>query len=404
MNEWFKTLWWGSSLGFPEFPVHYMKTDHDRNGQLLKDTILGVETALKKQAQTMNLDREKIREKILGLASAFTRTTLGFEDRHLDLILDRGFVEVVQSFARQARELVPGISDDNIYQASRNVLTMNFMQMLLGKKVQLTPSIFAYSLLYPLTDNYLDDPSISLEEKQSYGIRFRQRLMGKNGKAARPQENPIWACIALIEGEYPRKSNPVVYASLLGIHDAQQRSLALLHHGRAPYEVDVLGLTFEKGGAAVLADGYLVAGDLNAREREFMFAYGAFTQLMDDLEDTRLDLQDGVLTLFSQVAGHWPLDSITNRLFHFGRRVFQPVDDFKGKDVRTLQEMIWKCIDPLLMDFASHNPGFYSRGYLQELEDHFPFWYRGLAKSRRQVERKHFSAMDLVKVFAKTHG
>jgi hypothetical protein len=133
-----------------------------------------------------------------------------------------------------------------------------------------------------------------------------------------------------------------------------------------------------------------------------MFAYGAFTQLMDDLEDTRLDLQDGVLTLFSQVAGHWPLDSITNRLFHFGRRVFQPVDDFKGKDVRTLQEMIWKCIDPLLIDFASHNPGFYSRGYLQKLEDHFPFWYQGLAKSRRQVERKHFSAMDLVKVFAKS--
>jgi hypothetical protein len=166
--------------------------------------------------------------------------------------------------------------------------------------------------------------------------------------------------------------------------------------------VDVLGLTFEKGGAAVLTDGYLVAGDLNAREREFMFAYGAFTQLMDDLEDTREDLQDGVLTLFSQVAGHWPLDSITNRLFHFGRCVFQPVQDFRGKDVQTLQEMIWKCIDPLLIDFASRNPEYYSNGYLKKLENHFPFGYRGLAKSRKQLEKKQFNAMDLVKAFTKT--
>jgi hypothetical protein len=226
--------------------------------------------------------------------------------------------------------------------------------------------------------------------------------MGKSEKPGKPQENPIWECISLIEDEYPRKSNPLIYASLLGIHDSQQRSLALLHHNRSPYEVDVLGLTFEKGGAAVLADGYLVAGDLNAKEREFMFAYGAFTQLMDDLEDTREDLQDGVLTLFSQVAGHWPLDSITNRLFHFGRKVFKPVENFKGKDVLTLQEMIWKCIDPLLIDFASRNPGYYSKGYLKVLENQFPFGYRNLAKSRKQLEKKQFNAMDLVRVFAKT--
>ncbi len=402
LTQYFESLWWESSSDFPQFPLGYSKGNHDRNNRALVDTIQGVESALKKQARTLNLGQERVRTDILELGSSFAKKTLAFDERHINLILDRGFVEVVQSFARQARELVPNISDEDIYQASRNVLTMNFMQLLLRKKVQLTPSILAYSLLYPLTDNYLDDPSIFVEEKQSYGIRFRQRLMGKSEKPGKPQENPIWECIALIEDEYPRKSNPLIYAGLLGIHDSQQRSLALMHHKSAPYEVDVLGLTFEKGGAAVLTDGYLVAGDLNAREREFMFAYGAFTQLMDDLEDTREDLQDGALTLFSQVAGHWPLDSITNRLFHFGRRVFQPVQDFRGKDVQTLQEMIWKCIDPLLIDFASRNPEYYSNGYLKKLENHFPFGYRGLAKSRKQLEKKQFNAMDLVKAFTKT--
>jgi hypothetical protein len=401
LTRYFESLWWESSLVFPQFQTSYLKHDHYLNSQILSDTIRGVESALRTQAQALNINREQARTEIFALGSNFAKRTLGFEEQHINLILNRGFVEVVQAFTRQTRDLVPSIRDSDIYQASRNVLTMNFMQLLLGKKVQLTPSIFAYSLLYPLTDNYLDDPTISIAEKLSYGFRFRQRLMGKTSKPGRPQENPIWECIALIEDEYPRKKNPLVYASLVGIHDSQQHSLELLHHNSAPYEVDVLGLTFEKGGAAVLADGYLVAGDLNETEREFMFAYGAFTQLMDDLEDTHLDLQDGILTLFSQVAGRWPLDTITNRLFHFGRKVFQPVRNFKGKDVQTLQEMIWKCIDPLLIDFASHNPAFYSKKYLKELENHFPFGYRHLVKSRKQLEKKQFNPLDLVRIFAK---
>jgi hypothetical protein len=226
--------------------------------------------------------------------------------------------------------------------------------------------------------------------------------MGENIKPGNSQENSIWECIKLIENEYPRKSNSLVHASLLAIHDSQLRSLDLLHHNSPPYEVDVLGLTFEKGGAAVVADGYLVAGDLTEKEREFMFAYGAFTQLMDDLEDTLIDRREGVLTLFSQVAGNWPLDSITNRLFHFGNQAFQSVNYFKGTKVQTLKEMIWKCIDPLLIDFASQNPAFYSKGYLGKLEEHFPFSYKGLQNSRKQLERKRFNAMDLVKAFAKT--
>jgi hypothetical protein len=395
----FIQLWEQSSSDFPQLPAGYSRADHRRNVHILNNAIRGVESALKLQAQ--GLHRETVRQRLLALASSFAKATLGFADRHVALVLDHGFVEVVQSFAMQARELVPGISDDDIYQASRNVLTMNFMQLLLGLKVQLTPSIFAYSLLYPLTDDYLDDPSISAAEKHDFGDRFEQRLLGRDGKPARLQEHPIWACIDMIEGEFPRKKHPLVYASLLAIHAAQQRSLQLLHHHRTPDDGDVLGLTFEKGGAAVLADGYLVAGKLDAREREFMFAYGAFTQLMDDLEDTCLDLQDGVLTLFSQAAGRESLDSLTNRLFHFGRRVFQPVKEFQGRDVLTLQEMIWKCIDPLLIDFASCNPRFYSQGYLKRLQTHFPFSYKGLAQSRSKVEKKHFNPMDLVRVFAK---
>jgi hypothetical protein len=387
-------------LEFPSLVSNYVHRDHKRNDAALANVITRIADEMK--SQTLDgANRDFGREHMLELAGDFARSALGFEDRHVDLILDNGFFDVVGAFARQVRTLDPGISDDDIYQAGRNVMTMNFMQLLLGQKVRLTPSIFAYSLLYPLTDNYLDDPVLSVEEKQAFGVHFRERLLGKSITPVNVPEKNIWQCIDLIEGEFPRDRHPLVHASLITIHDAQQRSLTLLHGADHPDEANILRISFEKGGAAVLADGYLVAGELNAEERLFMFSYGVFTQLIDDLEDTCQDAANHTATVFSRLAGHSLLDALTNRLFHFGNQVFQSVNYFQGLQVATLKEMIWKCIDPLLIDFASQMPRHYSRNYLKQLETHFPFSFRGLKHQRRKLEKKHFQLMDLVRAFAR---
>ncbi len=396
----FCTVWQECSQEFPRLASGYARREHKRNNSALADTISGIANEMKTQALD-GANRDASRERMLGMAGKFARTALDFEDRHVDLILKNGFFDVVGSFARQARNFDPNISDDDIYQAGRNVMTMNFMQLLLGQRVRLTPSIFAYSLLYPLTDNYLDNPGLSNEEKQVFGFRFRERLLGRPIAPSNAPEKNIWHCIDLIEDEFPRSSHLLVHASLVAIHDAQQRSLALLHGVDRPGEEETLRLSFEKGGAAVLADGYLVAGELNDEERLFMFSYGVFTQLIDDLEDTRQDAANHTDTVFSRLAGRSPLDAPTNRLFHFGNRVFQSVNYFQGEQVATLKEMIWKCIDPLLIDFASQMPRYYSRNYLQQLENHFPFSFRDLKYQRRRLEKKHFQLMDLVRAFAR---
>ena len=78
--------------------------------------------------------------------------------------------------------------------------------------MRLTPSIFAYSMLYPYTDNYLDDPSTSLAAKLEFSGRFRQRLEGYAIAALNEQEATIWRLVEIIEEEYPampgRKSMP----------------------------------------------------------------------------------------------------------------------------------------------------------------------------------------------------
>ena len=62
-------------------------------------------------------------------------------------------------------------------------------------------------------------------------------------------------------------------------------------------------LSFEKGGASVLADGYLAAGTLSREEVQFIFRWGALLQLVDDLQDIRQDGGEHSLTIFTQVAG-----------------------------------------------------------------------------------------------------
>ena len=121
----------------------------------------------------------------------------------------------------------------------------------------------------------------------------------------------------------------------------------------SPYELDVLGLVFEKGGTAVLADGYLVAGSLTPFQQEFSFYYGAFTQLMDDLEDVQSDRQAGIMTVFSQTAGRWPLDAVTSRLIGFGNGLLDGMRRFQAPGLATLEEIMRKCITPLLIDSAS---------------------------------------------------
>ena len=287
-------------------------------------------------------------------------------------------------------------TDEDIYQASRNVMSMNFMQLLLGLPVMLTPAVFAYSLLYPYSDNILDDPGISMAEKAAFGAWFRAVLEDEDPEPRTDRERRIREMIALVEGQFPRAKFPAVYESMTGIHAAQERSLALMRGKRSPYEGDVLGLSFEKGGASVLGDGYLVAGELNDWQRRFMFGYGCFTQLMDDVEDIEADMRGGIMTVFSQSAGHWKLDGVTNRLFHFGEAVFSQMERFPGGDAATLRGLVWTCIQPALIGSLIRSHRYYSRDYLASLQQHFPFHFRTMDRQQRKLRSRRFSIVRLV--------
>jgi hypothetical protein len=252
-------------------------------------------------------------------------------------------------------------------------------------------------MLYPYTDNYLDDASISKLTKLTFNEHFRLRLMGEQIAPENDHERIIFKLVGMIEQQYARFSFPGVYESLLDIHTGQTKSLRLVRPNAAPGEVDVLGISIEKGGASVMADGYLVSGTLGPAQRLFSFGHGVFAQLLDDLEDVEQDHADGRLTIYSQAAGRWPLDALTNRTFHFGRKVLERLDCFELAE--PVKDLIRRGATSILIDTASRVERFYTPAYLQELEAHSPFRFSFLNKQRKDFARRNGSVVKLIETF-----
>ncbi|MCL5998953.1 MAG: hypothetical protein M1546_23275 [Chloroflexi bacterium] len=401
LRQQYVNLWWQLGSDMPGVERTYTPREQaDREKQL--NQFIDTLTTQLRHMPRQERERAALQQQIVASGAVFAKSALDFDDSHLQAVQTSGLVEAAVDFAQKARRYDAAITSEDIFQAGRNVMTMNLLQLQMGLQVQVTPSIFAYSMLYPYSDNYLDDPDISTETKRAFNERFYRRLQGKAVTPANDYEQKISDLVEMIEGQYERAHYPQIYQSLVDIHLAQAGSLSLHRRTASPYDVDVLGISFEKGGTAVLADVYLVAGTPATRQLEIAFGYGAFTQLMDDLEDVKQDAGDGILTVFSQTAHRWPLDTLTNRLFHFGNWVLDHMADLSpaGTVPGPLFSLMKRCVHLLLADSAGSNAGLYSKPYLAGLETQLPFRFNALNKQRQKLNRQRLTLMKLLETSA----
>jgi hypothetical protein len=352
------------------------------------------------------------------ISSAFVRLAsagLDLNIAHLRLLLDGGFSAIGTQLGRQARRLGVPASVADIMQASRNAWTACGLQLLLGQEMRLTPSIFAYSMLYPATDNYLDAGEISREEKLGFSVRFGRRLGGDDVLPANGQEKEIWRLVAMIEGEHPRTSSAPVYAGLLGIHQAQQESLLFQRRGsdggasNGPRsgEAETLRVSFQKGGASVVADARLASASLTPEAERFAYLWGAFLQLADDLQDLREDLSSGAVTLFTRAAGREPLDALTARTLHFGFHVMRQMDSLPhglaaggGEDwTGPLKDLIRTSSRSVVTRSAGELEEFYSPECLAALERYSPCRFAFLRERRKQMATRRAATGRLFEAF-----
>lgn len=373
---------WERSL--PHFP--FIGQKFNLSEKQVRERILDQYIESVKALRNGKLDRKKLTDKeqllIFENTRTFLRDGLDFTDQQLEVMFSDELKEVTRQFVRQARQFDSALTFHDIFQACRNVWIMNGLQIVLGLTVQLTDSIFAYSLLYPYTDNLIDNPQISSIDKLIFSHNFYLRLDGQNPEPNNSTEKIIFSLVTMIEAEYPRSVYPEVYNSLIAIHDAQTRSMQLIHSGSSLSETETLEICLAKGGASVLADGYLVAGKLSKDQEYFLFGYGAYLQLLDDIQDVEEDRAGGLETLFS--SSHEFLEEKLNKTYWFGELVMQSLPLFGGQHLEVFQSLMRKSMDLFIIEAIAQYPNFYDKNYVLEMEDHSPFSFSYIQKQKDQ--------------------
>jgi hypothetical protein len=323
------------------------------------------------------------------MTAAFARFAAEALDLGPDAIdlLTHGFLRVGKQLGRWARRFDAGISNADITQAARNAWTACGMQPLFGVPMRLTRSILGYSLLYPYSDNYLDQGGVTHEAKVSFSRRFRARLRGETLHAADGLEQSVWELVRLIESEFPRRAFPEVFASLLAIHAAQEESVQQFERCGELEECELLRISCAKGGTSVLADACLVRGTLDARESEFGFLWGVLLQLGDDLQDVEEDLERGSDTLFTRaVRSGVRLDALVEQLLNFSECAGARMDALPhgcGPDLamnRDLLRMSWRS---LILMAVGRAHAYFSPAFVARMESCSPFRFAFL-RSRRE--------------------
>jgi hypothetical protein len=250
-------------------------------------------------------------------------STLGFrlwnDTLNVPALKDQSLYGIYQSlgsitveFLQKGRRYDPTISFEELFKAGRTVWFMIAFQMQLNFPLVLTDSIFGYNMLYPYTDDLVDCNDISQEAKRDFAKIFHKRLLfgeanydpnvhfdGKQSSVAgldlpaslKPYADrvgKIFDMVKFIENDWRRGGEyDGVYMSLATIHESQMKSTiqhARIEDGYAPTMEEIVQVSAEKGGASLIAAGFLIEGRLTRAKMAYLEYLGFGLQLLDDLQ------------------------------------------------------------------------------------------------------------------------
>ncbi len=312
-------------------------------------------------------DSEEIKKIIIPHLLEFDKGKYFFDKPFLKFFMDKGYLDIAEEFINRAKKEDSNLAGEEIFQAMRNVWIMNSLQIIWGMTLELTPSIYAYSMLYPYTDNHLDSPDIDFKEKNKFNHKLTKTLKGEKQIPSNAHENRVFTLIQDIESQYNREDFSQVYESILLIQEAQIESLKQ-DQNVTMTDNDILPISFFKGGSSVLADAFLVKGNLSKEEMEFSFEYGAFLQLLDDLQDTIEDKTEGHQTIFS-INDKKNLDKNINKFISYIFKVNTP-NSGDSQAMIFMKEVISSCTLIMVMDAVGRNHSLVSKKLYKKLESY----------------------------------
>jgi hypothetical protein len=233
--------------------------------------------------------------------------------------------QMTTEFLRKGQKYDKNITYNDLSKAGRTVWYMIAFQMQLNMPLTLTDSIFGYNMLYPYTDDLVDSNDISREAKKDFARIFHERLLlgeseydSNSHFSGKPSNKTdlklpaslesnanqivkIFDMVKFIENDWKRgNENNGVYMSLAIIHDSQMKSTQQHARSEDNYEPtieQIEQISADKGGACLIAAGFLIEGRLTRKKIAYLEYLGFAFQLLDDLQVSE---QDMTARLFSE--------------------------------------------------------------------------------------------------------
>jgi hypothetical protein len=380
-------VWDGCDRLLPAGGVRFTSRQQDERESAYDAAMAAVEIELEKFSSSEQ-ESSSVRAEVIRAFGLFAARALDLAPDAIEILTD-DFMPVGTGLAQWARRFDPDLGMPDIIQACRNAWTACGLQPLLGEPVRLTPAILGYSMLYPYSDNYLDEECISVTAKLAFSQRFRQLLRGETLLAENNRELAIRELIQLIEHQFSRKEFPDVYTCLLAIHRAQEHSVQQLRTSEHFSTPETLRLSCRKGGSSVLADACLARGCMSEQEARFAFEWGVLLQLGDDLQDVREDLHRGSMTLFSHPAGRGEyLDGRTLQLLSFADHVGRQMEQLPNgtETLKNLLKMSWRS---LIIRAVADSEEFFSPAFAREAQKCSPFRFDFLRSRQQRIASRH---------------
>lgn len=376
--------WWSSSPNFPENLPQFNKKEKLLLEKQLDILIKDFDSFFDKKNSDKNNEmiiKELVKnnaKKILSIDKFV------YADYFMDNIM-----ETTKEFFRKAHDFDKELKFENITQALRNIWIINVFQFLFEKPVVIDNASFGYSMLYPYTDNVLDS-SMNSDEKRRLFDNFGKRLAGDIMQPSSLYEKNLFDLIELLEKDFERLKNPSIYDSFLLIHNAQMESLHQQKNSFTPSYVDnILGISFMKGGSSVLADGFIANTSLSEKEQSIIFSFGVLLQLIDDLQDVEEDLRNGSITIFSQNASKYPLDSLANKLLNFAFIIGEEIKSLPLPKSSHISNLILDNCLHMIFEASSKNKKYFSKKYIDAIELHFKIHFRSLERFKVKCNKKY---------------
>ncbi len=309
-------------------------------------------------------------------------------------LIDINLLKAIQDFGVWARKSDKDITQSEVFQAGRNVWAAASLQTIFGLEARLTPSIFGYSMLYPYSDNMIDDPILDSTAKKAMMKQFAALLMGHDLPVQQTALKKIKAMVQQIYGQYPIRDFPKVQQSLMTIFHGQVFSIKQ-QDPQTPMN-DILWISAFKGGSSVLADAYLAKPNLGEAEMLASFQYGFFLQMVDDLQDISDDQKAGSRTIFND-----PHRSKKQRgqdllqMLHYGKQIMFNVARV-SEAPPSLAPTIFGFLRLLAIEAVAQQPQQFTPGFLRQLEAYAPGPLTEIAKV--PIEKTMYSTIDQIEI------